>query len=87
MFEKKEQNKHKTLLQQLFFLKFAINVKNQFEIFEKFLARFISTINFLRLSNNNKIIHLYKNFFDQLTKKIYHFNNLIKYLKYVKDVC
>ena len=61
---KKKQNKHKTLLQQLFFLKFAINVKNRFEIFEKFFVRFISTINPLRLLNNDKIIYFYKNFFD-----------------------
>ena len=86
MCSKKKQNKYKTLLQQLFFLKFAINVKNQFKIFKKFFVRFISIINFLRLLNNNKIIHFYKNLFNQLTKKIYYFNNLIKYSKYVKNV-
>ena len=86
MFEEKKQNKHRTLLQQLFSLKFAISAKNRFETFEKFFARFTLTISFLRLSNNDKIMHFYRNFFDQLTEKIYHFNGLIKYSKYVKGV-
>ena len=86
VFEKKKQDKHKTLLQQLFFSSFAMNVKNRFEIFEKFLARFTSTMSSLRLSNNDKIMHLYRNFFDQFTKKIYHLNELIEYAKYVKEM-
>ena len=86
MFEKKKQDKHKTLFQQLFSSNFAMNVKNRFEIFEKFLTRFTSTINSLRLSNNDKIMHLYRNLFDQLTKKLYHLNEFTKYAEYVKKM-
>ena len=86
VFEKKEQNKHKTLFQQFFSFDFAMKIKNKSKTFEKFLTRFTSTINSLRFIENDKITHLYKNLFDQFTKKIYHLNAIAKYSKYVKSV-
>ena len=71
---------------QQFFFNFAMRVKNRFETFKKFLIRFTSIINFLRFIDDDKITHLYKNLFDQLTKKIYHLNATTKYSKYVKNV-
>ena len=86
VFEKEEQNKHRTLLQQLFSSNFAMSAKNQNETFEKFLARFTSTMSSLRLSDDDKIMHLYRNLSNQLTERIYHLNDLTEYAKYLRDV-
>ena len=63
-----------------------MKVKNRFENFEKFLIRFIFTISSLKFINNKKITHLFRNFFEQFTKRIYHLNEIIKYSNYVKKV-
>ena len=63
-----------------------MKVKNRFENFEKFLTRFTFTINSLKLIDNEKIIHLFRNLFEQFTKRIYHLNEIIKYSNYVKKV-
>ena len=63
-----------------------MKIKNRFENFEKFLIRFTFTISLLKLINNEKITHLFRNFFEQLTKRIYHLNEIIKYSNYVKKI-
>ena len=63
-----------------------MKVKNRFESFEKFLTRFTFTINSLKLIDNEKITHLFRNFFEQFTKKIYHLNEIIRYSNYVKKI-
>ena len=63
-----------------------MNVENRSETFEKFLIRFTSTISSLRLIDDDKITHLYRNLFDQLTEKIYHLNATTGYSEYVKNV-
>ena len=63
-----------------------MKIKNRFKNFEKFLIRFTCTINSLKLINNEKITHLFRNFFEQFTKKIYHLNEIIKYSNYVKKI-
>lgn len=86
VFGEEEQDKHRTLLQQLFSPRFAMGAKDRSETFERFLARFTSTISPLRLSDNDKIMHLYRNLSDQLTEKIYHLNGLVGYPEYVRGV-
>ena len=86
VYEEKKQNKQKNLLQQFFSLNFVMKIKNRFENFEKFLTRFTFTINSLKFTDNEKITHLFRNFFEQLTKRIYHLNEIVKYSNYVKKV-
>ena len=63
-----------------------MRVKNRFESFEKFLTRFTFTINSLKFIDNEKITHLFRNLFEQFTKRIYHLNEIIKYSNYVKKI-
>ena len=63
-----------------------MKIKNRFESFEKFLVRFTSTINSLKLIDNEKITHLFRNFSKQLIEKIYHLNEVTKYSNYVKKM-
>ena len=86
VYDEKEQNKNKHLFQQLFFLNFAMRVKKRKKSFEKFLTKFTFTINFLKLIDDEKITHLFRNLSNQLTKKIYHLNEVTKYFDYVKKV-
>ena len=60
--------------------------KNRFETFEKFFNKFIFIINFLRLKNNEKIIHLFRNLTKQLTEKNYYLNEVLLYSEYVKKM-
>ena len=86
VYEKEKQNKHRALLQQLFSPSFAMGAKNRSETFETFLARFTSIISSLRLTNNDKITHLFRNLFEQITERVYHLNDVSEYSNYVKDV-
>ena len=63
-----------------------MKIKNRFENFEKFLTRFTSTINSLKLIDNEKITHLFRNLSKQLIEKIYHLNEVTKYSNYVKKM-
>ena len=86
VYEKEKQDKHKTLLQQLFSSSFVMRAKDRFEIFEKFLERFTFIISSLRLEDNEKITHLFRNLSKHLTEKIYHLNEVTTYAKYVKEM-
>ena len=86
VYGEEEQDKQRNLLQQLFSPSFAMGVKDRSESFEKFLARFTSTVSPLRLTDNEKITHLFRNLSEQLTERIYHLNGVAKYSDYVKGV-
>ena len=86
VYGEEEQDKQRNLLQQLFSPSFAMGVKDRSESFEKFLARFTSTISPLRLTDNEKITHLFRNLSEQLTERIYHLNGIARYSDYVKGV-
>ena len=86
VYDEKKQNKNKHLFQQLFFFNFVMKMKKRKKFFEKFLTKFTFTINFLKFTNDEKITHLFRNLSNQLTKKIYHLNEIAKYFDYVKKV-
>ena len=86
VYDEKKQNKNKHLLQQLFFFNFVMKMKKRKKSFEKFLTKFTFTINFLKLIDDEKITHLFRNLSNQLTKKIYHLNEITKYFDYVKEI-
>ena len=86
VYGEEEQDKHRALLQQLFSPGFAMGARDRFETFEKFLARFTSTISPLRLTSNDKITHLFRNLSEQITERIYHLNGVSEYSEYVKGV-